>query len=149
MQQESSAEVRMTRIVAGLLSLQLTRLERAGERVAPAAFDDFSMGYMVGFVGVMAERAGMVDSDDASRMFAVLAKALFGRETGERLSAKLADFEDLPDAFRGASIGRSDSRSWLRDPTIPPLAWYNYCRFDAPRIAKKSAARNNARVTSM
>ncbi len=138
MQQQFSPEVRITRLVVGLLSLQLARLERAGERFPPAALDDFSMGYIFGFIDVMAQRMGIDDPEDALKMFVILSKALFGHETGEQLCARLAEWEGLPDAFRGASIGRGDSRSWLRDPTIPPLGWYNYCRFDARRTRQSA-----------
>jgi len=127
MQIESDADVRIARIIAGLLVLQLSRIQRrAGQ--TPLTLDDFTAGYIFGFVDVMTQRVGIVDEGDAWRMFAILAKALFGRETGEVVCARFADRSDCAEAVRGASTGRNDSRSWLRDPTIPPLVWYDYCR---------------------
>lgn len=97
-------------------------------------FDDFSVGYIFGFVDVMAQRVGLVDEDAALRIFVILAKALFGRETGAIVCARFLDRQDSPDAALGALAGRHNSRSWLRDPTVPPLGWYNYCRSESRAI---------------
>ncbi len=128
MQKESPADVRIARIIAGLLLLQISRIGRKADRNPATACDDFSVGYVFGFVDVMTQRAGIASWDDAYRIFVVLAKALFGRETGETFSARLVDHEHSPETIWGASTGRRDSRSWLRDPTIPPVGWYWYFR---------------------
>ncbi len=128
MPEHSEAGVRIARIIAGLLFLQLSRIQRRTPRTPTATFDDFSVGYIFGFIDVMAQRVGLGEEDDAVKIFVVLAKALFGRETGEMVWARFVDRQDSPDAVLGASTGRNDSRSWLHDPTIPPLGWYNYCR---------------------
>ena len=128
MPNDSDAGLRIAHIAAGLLFLQLSRIQRRFRPVPPATLDDFSLGYIFGFVDGMAERVGIVEEDTALQIFAILAKALFGRETGAIVCARFADRQDCPDAVLGASAGRNDSRSWLSDPTLPPLGWYNYCR---------------------
>ena len=125
---ESDAELRIARIIAGLLLLQIARIRRGTDQSPETTCDDFSVGYVFGFVDVMTQRFGIGGWDDAYRIFVVLAKALFGRETGETFSARLVDHEHSPETIWGASTGRRDSRSWLRDPTIPPVGWYWYFR---------------------
>ncbi len=125
---ESDAELRITRIMAGLLLLQIARIRRKTEQSPEMTCDDFSVGYVFGFVDVMTERVGIAGSDDAYRIFVVLAKALFGHESAETFCTRLADRQHSPETIWGASTGRRDSRSWLRDPTIPPVGWYQYFR---------------------
>ena len=139
MHKESDAEVRITRIVAGLLNLQLARISRTRPQFASMAFDDFTVGYIFGFVDVMTQRVGIVDRNEALRIFAVLAKALFGHETGEVVCARFRDRQDWPEAVWGASTGRSDSRSWLKDPTIPPVGWYQYFRSESLESVSRRA----------
>ncbi len=134
MPKDSDAGVRIARIVAGLLVLQLSRIQRRTRHTPMSAFDDFSVGYIFGFIDAMAQRVGLVDEDDAAKIFVILAKALFGRETGAIVCARFADRRDSPDAVQGASAGRNDSRSWLHDPTIPPLGWYTYCRSESRAV---------------
>jgi hypothetical protein len=135
MPNDSDAGVRIARIIAGLLFLQLSRIQRQTRDTRMTTFDDFSVGYLFGFIDAMAQRVGIVDEDAAVRIFVILAKALFGRETGEIVCARFVDRQDSADAVLGASTGRNDSRSWLRDPTVPPLGWYNYCRSESRAIA--------------
>ena len=128
MQTESDAEVRIARIIAGLLLLQISRIRRKTDPSPETACDDFSVGYVFGFVDVMTQRVGIASWDDGYRIFVILAKALFGHETGETFCARLVDRQHSPEAIWGASTGRRDSRSWLKDPTIPPVGWYQYFR---------------------
>lgn len=128
MQTEHDAELRITRIVAGLLLLQIARIRRRPNQSPETTCDDFSVGYVFGFVDVMTQQFGIGSWEDAYRIFVILAKALFGHETGETFSAQLVDRQHSPETIWGASTGRRDSRSWLRDPTVPPLGWYQYVR---------------------
>jgi hypothetical protein len=138
MPEDSDAGVRIARIIAGLLFLQLSRIQRRTRQTPMTTFDDFSVGYIFGFIDVMAQRVGIVDEDDAVKIFVILAKALFGREIGDVVCARFVDRQDSPDAVLGASTGRNDSRSWLRDPTVPPLGWYNYCRSESGANASQA-----------
>ncbi len=131
MQIDSHAEVRIARIIAGLLLLQISRIGRKSDQSPATACDDFSVGYVFGFVDVMTQRVGIASWDDAYRIIVILAKALFGRETAEIFCERLFDRQHSPEAIWGASTGRRDSRSWLRDPTIPPLGWYQYFQGDS------------------
>ena len=126
MQSESDAELRIARIIAGLLLLQISRIRGRTDQNPATTCDDFSVDYVFGFGEDMTQRIGVASGDDAFRIFAILAKALFGYETGETFCARLVDRQHSPEAIWGASTGRRDSRSWLRDPTIPPLGWYQY-----------------------
>jgi hypothetical protein len=135
MNDEADAAPRITRIIAGLLSLQLARLRLSNEELPPTAFDDFSVGYIYGFVDVMTQRVGICGDADAYKIFTILAKALFGHDMGEFVSSRMIGRQDLPDSVWGATAGRNDSRSWLRDPATPPVGWYNYCRRENPEIA--------------
>ena len=131
MPKESDPDIRIARIIAGLLNLQVSRIRRRWPDFGTTDFDDFSLGYMFGFVDVMTQRVGIVDEDDAWRIFASLAKALFGRDMGEAVCVRLPERQNWPEAVWGASTGRNDSLSWLKDPTIPPLGWYQYCRSES------------------
>ncbi len=131
MQKESPADVRIARIIAGLLLLQISRIGGNADQNPATACDDFSVGYVFGFVDVMTQRVGIASWDDAYRIFVILAKALFGRETAEIFCERLFDRQHSPEAIWGASTGRRDSRSWLRDPTIPPVGWCQYYRSDS------------------
>jgi hypothetical protein len=126
MQTESDAELRITRIMAGLLLLQIARIRRRTDLGPESTCDDFSVGYVFGFVDVMSERVGVASWEDAYRIFVVLAKALFGHQSAETFCTRLVDRQHSPETIWGASTGRRDSRSWLRDPTIPPVGWYQY-----------------------
>ena len=106
MQKESPADVRIARIIAGLLLLQISRIGRNADRNPATACDDFSVGYVFGFVDVMTQRAGIASWDDAYRIFVILAKALFGRETAEIFCERLFDRQHSPEAIWGASTGR-------------------------------------------
>ena len=134
MQNDHDPGVRIARILAGLLFLQLSRIRRRTGAIPPAASDDFSVGYMFGLVDEMTQRVGLAAEGDAARIFFVVAKALFGHETGAILIARFAERGDCAAAMRGDSIGRGDSRAWLADPTTPPLGWCDYC-LSAPRAA--------------
>lgn len=128
MQTESDAELRITRIIAGLLLLQIYRIRRRSDQSPETTCDDFSVGYVFGFVDAMTQQVGVAGWDNAYRIFVVLAKALFGHESAETFCTRLVDRQHSPEAIWGASTGRRDSRSWLRDPTIPPVGWYQYFR---------------------
>ncbi len=79
------------------------------------------------------------------RIFVILAKALFGRERGALVCARFVDRQDAPDAVQGASTGRNDSRSWLLDPTVPPLGWCEYCRSEPRAIGGPSPVKAGTR----
>src|SRR3974390_1114305 len=66
------AEFRIAKITAGLLNLQVSRIRRRWPDFGTGDLDDFSLGYMSGFVEVMTERVGIVYEEDAWRIFTSL-----------------------------------------------------------------------------
>jgi hypothetical protein len=115
-------------IARGLLSAQLGFIADETGRIPASATDDFSLGYVTGFLDALMQRAGIEDQAEGITLIAILMTELFGEKAGADLCGRFLDSQHLPETQRGLMAGGNDSLAWLADPDKPPFGWYRHCK---------------------
>ncbi|MGO4869782.1 MAG: hypothetical protein ACLPGW_04105 [Roseiarcus sp.] len=115
-------------IAEGLLSAQLAFIADESGRLPESTTDDFSLGYVTGFLDALMQRAGIEDEVESFAMVSILTMKLFGETTGANLAGRFLNNQHLPDTKRGLMAGGTDALTWLSKPDRLPLAWYEHCK---------------------
>jgi hypothetical protein len=125
---ESAIGHRTVEIAEGILSFQLGLIADEFGRLPASVTDDFSLGYVVGFLDALMQRAGVQDEGVSFAMLSILMMKLFGEDTGADLSGRFLNGQHLPETQRGLMAGGSDSLAWLNNPDQwPPHGWSDHC----------------------
>jgi hypothetical protein len=114
-----------------LLGVQalLAGVDHEGE-TPPKAVDDFSLGYVFGFVDSMLQRAGF-HQDDPSSFVAVtiVFENIFGSEVGSEYFWSCAKRQgpQHPEVFRGACTGGQEAWDFLTHGAArSPMGWTSH-----------------------
>jgi hypothetical protein len=115
-------------IAERLLALQLTFIADERERIPASATDNFSIGYVAGFLDAMMQRAGIDDDGESFAMVAILMMKLFGEKLGTELCRRFLDSQHLPETRRGLLAGGRESLGWLSSAKRTPVEWVQHCK---------------------
>jgi hypothetical protein len=128
MNEKSAVGLPTVEIAERLLSMQLGFIADEFNRLPVTVTDDFSLGYVTGFLDALMQRAGIEDQTESFVLVSILLIKLFGEEAGPGLSGRFLNSQHLPETQRGLMAGGNDSLAWLADPDKPPFGWYHHCK---------------------
>jgi hypothetical protein len=128
MTEKSAVGFQTVEIANGLLSAQLGFMTDETGRLPVSVTDDFSLGYVSGFLDALMQRAGIEDQVQSFALVSILIIKLFGEKAGTGLSGRFLNSQHLPETQRGLMAGGKDSLAWLADPDKPPFGWYRHCK---------------------
>jgi hypothetical protein len=110
-----------------LLGVQLYFITDEFDRLPPAASDNFSLGYVAGFLDAMMQRAGVEDETVSFAMVSILMMTLFGKEDGASYAGRFLNGQHLSETRRGLMAGGTDALAYLTNPNQLPRGWHHHC----------------------
>jgi len=125
-QKQNEAGFKVVRAAKGALEVQLNfATGKTGKRSAKA-IDDFSRGYVAGFIDAMMQNININDEAESFAFVTILFMELFGQEESVSLASHFIDTQHLPNTRQGMMAGGTDGLAWLKSAKATPLGWYRY-----------------------
>src|SRR5450759_908559 len=128
MPEKSAVGSQTIEIAESLLSAQLGFMTDEFGKLPACVTDDFSLGYVAGFLDALMQHAGIEDQVETFALVSVLTIKLFGERAGPGLSGRFLNSQHLPETQRGLRAGGNDALAWLGNPDKPPFGWYGHCK---------------------
>jgi len=120
-------ESKVIKIVGDLLHLQL-EFAVDGDVIPQKAMDDYSIGYVVGFVTPFLDRLKIDNEGAAFGVITCVFMALFGQEAGPDLAGRFLNVQQTKPAYDGQMRGGNDAIAWLRDQQKMPGGWFEHIK---------------------
>ncbi len=104
---------RLVAIAQGLLSVQLGFMTDEFNKLPSATTDDFSLGYVAGFLDAMMQGTGIDDESTSFALITILMMTLFGEADGASCAGRFLSGQHLSETRRGLLAGGEEALAWL------------------------------------